>query len=71
MDTNESPGKTIERELEELQELVAQLEANKDDLEESLKIYERGVALSASIRKRIAEAETRVEMLSKKSRQAE
>ncbi len=71
MDTNESPGKTIERELEELQELVAQLEANKDDLEQSLKIYERGVALSASIRKRIAEAETRVEMLTKKSRLAE
>jgi exodeoxyribonuclease VII small subunit len=71
VDTRESPSKTIERELDELRELVRQLEANKDDLEASLQIYERGVDLSASIRKRIAEAETRVEMLNKKGRPAE
>ncbi len=70
-DTNESPGKTIEAEIEELQKIVAQLEENKDKLEESLALYERGVALSQNIKKRITEVETKVEILSKRSRQSE
>lgn len=70
-DTNPSPAITIEAEIEELQKIVAQLEENKDKLEESLALYERGVALSANIKKRITEVETKVEILSKRSRQAE
>lgn len=66
-----SPGKTIEAEIEELQKIVAQLEENKDKLEESLALYERGVALSQNIKKRITEVETKVEILAKRSRQAE
>ncbi len=75
MDTNEaqaeSPAKTIEAEIDELQKIVAQLEENKEELEKSLELYERGVALSQTIKKRITEVETKVEMLSKRSRQAE
>jgi exodeoxyribonuclease VII small subunit len=70
-DTNESPSKTIEAEIEELQKIVAQLEENKDKLEESLALYERGVALSQNIKKRITEVETKVEILARRSRQSE
>lgn len=70
-DINDSPSKAIEAEIEELQKIVAQLEENKDKLEESLALYERGVALSQNIKKRITEVETKVEILSKRSRQSE
>jgi exodeoxyribonuclease VII small subunit len=70
-EAGDSPGKAIEAEIEELQKIVAQLEENKDKLEESLALYERGVALSQNIKKRITEVETKVEILSKRSRQSE
>jgi exodeoxyribonuclease VII small subunit len=62
----ESPSKTIEAEIGELQKIVAQLEENKDDLEAALILYERGVELSTSIRNRIADVETKIEMIAKR-----
>lgn len=63
---SESPSKTIEAELLELQQIVAQLEESREDLEVSLSLYERGVSLSESIKKRISEVETRIELIARK-----
>ncbi len=47
----------------ELDGIVAALEGNTLELEESLDRYERGVALLASLQKRLAEAQQRVDVL--------
>ena len=47
----------------ELQGIVALLESNTLELEESLKNYERGVALLASLQKRLSSADQQVEVL--------
>jgi exodeoxyribonuclease VII small subunit len=49
--------------LAELEGIVAQLESNTLELEESLVRYERGVALLASLRRRLSQAEQQVEVL--------
>jgi exodeoxyribonuclease VII small subunit len=58
----------FERELEELEAVVKRLEAGDLPLEESLKLFERGVALSDSCRRQLETAETRVEQLVKRGR---
>ncbi|MCI8367495.1 MAG: exodeoxyribonuclease VII small subunit [Eggerthellaceae bacterium] len=47
----------------ELEGIVALLESNTLELEESLKNYERGVALLASLQKRLSSADQQVEVL--------
>lgn len=47
----------------ELDGIVAALESNTLELEESLDRYERGVALLAALQKRLAEAQQRVDVL--------
>jgi exodeoxyribonuclease VII small subunit len=59
---------SFERELEELEAVVRRLEAGDLPLEESLKLFERGVGLSDSCRRQLEEAETRVEQLVKRGR---
>lgn len=59
---------SFERELEELEAVVKKLESGELPLEESLKLFERGVALSESCRRQLDEAETRVDMLVKRGR---
>lgn len=59
---------SFERELEELEAVVKRLESGELPLEESLKLFERGVALSGSCREQLEAAETRVEMLVKRGR---
>jgi exodeoxyribonuclease VII small subunit len=59
---------SFERELEELEGVVKRLESGDLPLEESLKLFERGVALSDSCRRQLEAAETRVEMLVKRGR---
>jgi exodeoxyribonuclease VII small subunit len=59
---------SFERELEELEAVVKRLESGDLPLEESLKLFERGVALSDSCRRQLEAAETRVEMLVKRGR---
>jgi exodeoxyribonuclease VII small subunit len=56
----------FEKELDELEAVVKKLESGDLPLEESLKLFERGVALSDSCRKQLDEAETRVEILLKR-----
>ena len=49
--------------MEELETIVAELESNDMELEDSLKRYERGVALLTSLKTRLASAEQRVDVL--------
>ena len=47
----------------ELDDIIRQIESNTLELEDTLKAYERGVALIASLQKRLSEAEQKVDVL--------
>ncbi len=49
--------------LEELVAIVRSLESNQIELEQSIESYERGVALLASLQKRLNEAQQKVTVL--------
>ncbi len=57
---------TFEQSLDELESVVKQLDSGDLPLEQSLALFERGVALSEACRKQLEEAETRVEILMKR-----
>lgn len=59
----EPPVESFESSLDELERVVKELEAGDLPLDRSLELFERGMQLSDTCRKRIEEAETRVEML--------
>ena len=54
---------SFERALAELEAIVARLEGGKVELEESIKIYERGEALRKHCDAKLAEAEARIEKI--------
>ena len=54
---------TFREAMAELDGIVARLESNALELEDSLKAYERGVALLAALKKRLGEAEQKVSVL--------
>ena len=60
------PTESFEAALAELEQVVKQLEAGDLPLEKSLELFERGVSLSDMCRKKLEEAETRVEILIRK-----
>lgn len=53
----------FEKALEELESLVELMEAGNLSLEDSLKYFERGVALTRSCQKALTEAEQKVQIL--------
>ncbi|MDE2383615.1 MAG: exodeoxyribonuclease VII small subunit [Alphaproteobacteria bacterium] len=53
----------FEKALAELETIVAKLESGRVDLEESIKIYERGEALRKHCEAKLAEAEARIEKI--------
>ena len=57
--------KTFEASLAELETIVEQLENGDLPLEESLKLFEKGVKLSRECRERLSDAERRIEVLMK------
>jgi exodeoxyribonuclease VII small subunit len=59
--------KTFEASLAQLETIVRKLEDGDLPLEESLKLFEKGVALSRECRERLNEAERRIEILMKDS----
>ncbi len=63
-DTAPKPG--FEAGLQELERIVREMESGELPLERALDLFEKGMALSASCRKQLEEAETRVEMLVRK-----
>jgi exodeoxyribonuclease VII small subunit len=56
-------GLSFEKALAALEEIVARLEAGKVELEESIKIYERGEALRKHCETKLKEAEARIEKI--------
>ena len=54
---------SFETALAELEQIVARLEGGKVELEESIKIYERGEALRKHCDAKLAEAEARIEKI--------
>ena len=54
---------SFEKALAFLEEIVAKLESGRVDLEESIKIYERGEALRKHCETKLAEAEARIEKI--------
>jgi exodeoxyribonuclease VII small subunit len=60
------PEETFESCLDQLEKIVKELEGGDLQLERSLELFERGMALSESCRKRLEEAETRIEILIRK-----
>jgi exodeoxyribonuclease VII small subunit len=60
------PVRSFETSLDELEKVVKELEGGDLSLERSLELFERGVELSEVCRKQLEEAETRVEMLTRK-----
>ena len=61
----EAKTETFEKSLESLEELVRELEAGDKGLDESLALFEKGVGLSKDLSKRLEDAKTKVEALSK------
>ena len=58
-----SPIEGLEANLQELEKLLARMEAGEGSLAESLKDFERGIALTRDCQKALQEAEQRVEKL--------
>ena len=62
-----STGFDLEQALRELESLVNKMEAGELSLDESLKHFERGVALTRACQKALSEAEQRVKILLEKN----
>lgn len=60
-------GFDLEQALRELESLVNKMEAGELSLDESLKHFERGVALTRACQKALGEAEQRVKILLEKN----
>jgi len=59
--------RSFESSLDDLEKVVKQLEAGDLPLEQSVQLFEQGMALSESCRKQLEDAETRIETLVKKN----
>jgi exodeoxyribonuclease VII small subunit len=66
MSEPEKPAISFEAGLTELESVVKQLESGDLPLEKALELFEKGVQLSESCRKQLEEAETRVEILTRR-----
>ena len=62
----EKPALSFEAGLAELESVVKQLESGDLPLEKALELFEKGVQLSETCRKQLEEAETRVEVLTRR-----
>ena len=58
-------GKTFEKKLEALENIVSRLEAGDASLEESLQLFEKGTTLLKDLSTMLDEAERRVEILTR------
>jgi len=56
---------SFEKSLESLEELVRELESGDKGLEDSLALFEKGVTLAKDLSKRLEDAKTKIEALSK------
>ena len=63
--TKTPKAESFEKSLESLEELVRELESGDKGLDESLEMFEKGVVLAKDLSKRLDDAKTKVESLSK------
>ena len=63
----ESKPANFETSLDELEKVVKELESGELPLDRSLNLFSRGMQLSDTCRKQLEEAETRIEILTKKN----
>jgi exodeoxyribonuclease VII small subunit len=66
MPEDSTSPQSFEKSLEELERTVKELEKGDLPLERSLALFETGMRLSADCKKLLEEAETRVELLTKR-----
>jgi exodeoxyribonuclease VII small subunit len=62
----DKPPQSFEAGLEELEKIVKEMESGDLPLERALALFEKGIELSESCRKQLEEAETRVEILTRR-----
>lgn len=67
MNEKEEPKLTFEAGLQRLEQIVKELEQGDLSLERSLELFEEGMKLSEICRRQLEEAESKVEILVKKS----
>lgn len=58
--------KSIEEDLLDLESIVEALESDQLPIEQSIALFQKGMQISAETRKKLTEAETRVEILMKR-----
>jgi len=63
----EAPKFTFEAGLEQLEAIVKEMESGDLPLERALELFERGTKLSEACRKQLEEAETRIELLTRRA----
>ena len=61
-------NKTFEELFEELENIVEKMDLGEVDLEESLKLFERGMSLVSDGKKQLEEAELKIKNLTKNSK---
>ncbi len=66
---SEQRARSFEACLDELEKVVKELESGELPLERALELFEKGVQLGDACRKRLEEAETRVEALIRRNGQ--
>ncbi len=69
MSEPEKPSASFETALQELESVVKQLESGDLPLEKALELFEKGMGLSDTCRLQLEEAETRVEILTRRGRE--
>lgn len=66
MPGDEKEAPSFESGLKELEAIVKEMESSELPLERAIELFEKGMLLSETCRKRLEEAETRIEMLVRK-----
>jgi len=62
-----SPPPSFEDGLQQLEAIVKEMEGGELPLERALALFERGMLLSEACRKQLADAETRIEILTRRA----
>jgi exodeoxyribonuclease VII small subunit len=62
-----NPSPTFEAGLQELENIVKEMETGELPLERAIALFEHGMKLSDACRKQLEEAETRVEILTRRA----
>ncbi|MCC4721752.1 exodeoxyribonuclease VII small subunit [Salinicoccus sp. RF5] len=67
----ETKSETFEEKMKHLEQIVKHLDEDEVSLEESLKLYQKGVELTAECEKILKDAELKVETLNRKGAEDE